>query len=158
VQLFLIRHAIAEDPRAGLRDAARALTKEGRERFEEEVRGLRQLGISFERLLHSPLRRALETAELLAPLVEGELEVSALLAAAPGPELVAQLAGARLALVGHEPWLSELAWMLVAGHADASGFALKKGGLLLLEGEPRPGGMRLVQALAPSTLRELGRG
>lgn len=154
MQLFLIRHAIAEDPRSGLRDEARALTPEGRKRFEEEVRGLRHLGFSFERVLHSPLRRALETAELLVPLVEGELEVSALLAAPPGEELLASLAGERLALVGHEPWLSELAGKLVGGTA---GLALKKGGVLVLEGEPRAGGMRLAQALAPATLRELGR-
>ncbi len=158
MQLFLIRHAIAEDPRAGLRDEARTLTSEGRKRFEEEVRGLERLGISFERLRHSPLRRALETAELLVPLVEGELEVDARLAAVPGTELIASLAGERLGMVGHEPWLSELAWQLVSGSPDASGFALKKGGMLLLEGEPRPGGMRLVQALAPATLRALGGG
>jgi len=158
MQLFLIRHAIAEDSRAGLRDEARALTPAGRARFAEEVKGLERLGLAFERLRHSPLRRALETAELLVPLVDGELEVDARLAGAPGAELIASLAGASLALVGHEPWLSELAWQLVSGGADASGFALKKGGLLQLEGEPRPGGMRLVQALAPATLRALGGG
>ena len=158
MQLFLIRHAIAEDSRQGLRDEARALTSEGRKRFAEEVKGLERLGIAFERLRHSPLRRALETAELLVPFVEGELEVDARLAGAPGAELIASLEGANLALVGHEPWLSELAWQLVSGGADASGFALKKGGILQLEGEPRPGGMRLVQALAPATLRALGGG
>jgi len=158
MQLFLIRHAIAEEPRAGLRDEARALTPAGRARFSEEVKGLERLGFSFERLRHSPLRRALETAELLVPLVEGELEVDARLAGAPGAELIASLEGANLALVGHEPWLSELGWQLVSGGADASGFALKKGGILQLEGDPRPGGMRLVQALAPATLRALGGG
>src|SRR4030095_5411249 len=98
MRLTLVRHAIAEDPRAGLRDAARAPTDERRERFAEEVRGLRRLDVRFERLLHSPLRRALETAELLAPLVEERLEVSALLAASPGPELLEQLSGEKLAL------------------------------------------------------------
>ena len=158
MQLFLIRHAIAEDPRPGLRDEARALTPAGRARFLEEVKGLQRLEIRFEHLRHSPLRRALETAELLVPLVEGELAVDARLAGAPGPELIASLECANLALVGHEPWLSELAWQLVSGGADASGFALKKGGVLQLEGEARPGGMRLVQALAPATLRALGGG
>src|SRR6185295_20303575 len=110
MQLFLIRHAIAEDSRAGLRDEARALTPAGRARFAEEVKGLERLGLAFERLRHSPLRRALETAELLVPLVDGELEVDARRAGAPRAELIASLAGASLALVGHEPWLSELAW------------------------------------------------
>jgi phosphohistidine phosphatase len=153
MQLYLIRHAVAEEPRAGLRDEERALTPEGRRRFEQELRGLRRLELRFGRLVHSPLRRALETAELLAPLVEGELEVSPLLCAAPGKALLASLGGESLALVGHEPWLSQLAGQLLGGEPA---LALKKGGLLVLEGEPRAGGMRLLQALAPATLRALG--
>jgi phosphohistidine phosphatase len=153
MRLCLIRHAIAEDARPGLCDEARALTAKGRERFAKEVRGLERLGFRFERLVHSPLRRARETAELLAPLSEGELVPSALLAEAPGAELVASLAGAELALVGHEPWLTELAGLLIGAPA---GLELKKGGVLVLEGQPRAGGMQLVQALAPATLRALG--
>jgi phosphohistidine phosphatase len=153
MQLYLIRHAIAEERAPGLPDEARALTLEGRSRLKQELRGLRRLGIGFERLVHSPLRRALETAELLAPLVEGELHASALLAEPPGPALLAGLAGESLALVGHEPWLTQLASLLIGG---TPALALKKGGVLVLEGEPRAGGMRLVQALAPATLRALG--
>jgi phosphohistidine phosphatase len=154
MQLYLIRHAIAEEPRRDLPDEARALTPEGRERFQLEVRGMQRLGLAFERLLHSPLRRARETAELLAPLAAGALEVNELLAQAPGDELVASLAGDNLALVGHEPWLTQFAGLLTGAR---SGLQLKKGGVLVLEGKPRAGGMKLVQALAPSTLRELGR-
>src|SRR5258707_13791920 len=117
MQLFLIRHAIAEDPRAGLRDESRALTAEGRRRFTEELRGLERLDFRFERLRHSPLRRALETAELLVPLVEGELAVDARLATAPGAGLIASLAGESLALGGHEPWLSEPPWQPASGSA-----------------------------------------
>jgi len=153
MRLFLIRHAIAEEAHLGLSDAARALTLEGRERMLLELRGLERLGFRFERLLHSPLRRARETAELLAPLVAGELEVCELLAAPPGPALRACLAGESLALVGHEPWLTQLAGELLG---EAYGLPLKKGGVLVLEGAARPGGMQLVQALAPSALRELG--
>ena len=89
---------------------------------------------------------------MLEPLVEGELETSALLARAPGAELVASLSGDELALVGHEPWLTELAGLLIGASA---GLELKKGGVLVLEGKPRAGGMQLVQALAPATLRAL---
>jgi len=155
MRLCLIRHAIAEEPRLGLRDELRALTSEGRESFEREVRGLKRLGFEFERLVHSPLRRARETAELLAPLVAGGLEASELLAQAPGEELIASLAGEQLALVGHEPSLTQLAGLLIGAR---TGLQLKKGGVLVLEGRPRAGGMKLVQALAPATLRELGSG
>ena len=153
MRLYLIRHAIAEEAHAGLSDAARALTPEGRERMLLELHGMRRLGFGFERLLHSPLRRARETAELVAPLVAGELEVCDLLAAPPGPALRACLAGESIALVGHEPWLTQLAGELLG---EAYGAPLKKGGVLVLEGEPRPGGMQLVQALAPAELRALG--
>ena len=153
MQLYLIRHAIAEERAPGLPDEGRALTLEGRSRMKQEMRGLRRLGISFERLAHSPLRRALETAEILAPLVEGKPRVSALLAQAPGPALLDSLAGESLALVGHDPWLSQLAGLLIGG---TPALTLKKGGVLVLEGEARAGGMRLVQSLAPATLRALG--
>ncbi len=162
MKLYLIRHAAAEERAADGRDAARALTAEGRRRFREIVHGLQRLDVRVERLVHSPARRACQTAELCLPLVEGELEVSDLLYAPPGEELLAALAGERVALVGHEPWLSELAFWLISGsHARSGGLGaaleLEKGGLLELEGEPQPGGMTLLQALAPGTLRKLGR-
>lgn len=154
MELFLIRHAIAED---GADDAARPLSAEGKKRFRREVKGLEALGVRFDRLLHSPRRRAVETAELLASLVDGECEVSALLTAAPSDELLAQLHGRTVALVGHEPHLSALlAWLLV-GAPGRGAFVLKKGGVARLEGKPAPGGMRLVALLPPKVLRELGR-
>lgn len=154
MDLFLIRHAIAED---GADDAARPLSDEGTKRFRQEVKGLEALGVRFDRLLHSPKRRAVETAELLAPLVDGEYEVSALLTEAPSDKLFAQLHGGAVALVGHEPYLSALLAWLVVGAPDEGDFVLKKGGLARLEGEPEPGGMRLVALLPPKVLRELGR-
>lgn len=156
MRLYLVRHAIAEDAAPGQSDAARALSAEGRERFAEELRGLRKLGLKLDRLHFSPARRALETAEFLCEFVEGELRVDPLLAAAPGAALLAGLAGERVALVGHEPWLSQLAGHLVDGSTLPP--ALKKGGVLELEGDPVPGGMRLVRSLEPAELRALGRG
>jgi len=153
MRLYLVRHAIAEDAAPGQADAARALTPDGSARFEEEVRGLRTLGVRLDTLRFSPARRALETAELLGRLVEGELRVDPLLAAPPGKELLESLAGANVALVGHEPWLSELAELLIG--AGAPPLALKKGGVFELEGEPLPGGMRLVRSLEPAALRAL---
>ena len=68
MELTLVRHAIAED---GADDAARPLSKRGRQRFEDVVQELDSLGVRFDRILHSPKRRAVETAELLAGLCEG---------------------------------------------------------------------------------------
>lgn len=158
MEIHLVRHAIAEDRRAGLEDSERALTAEGRARFVEAVGGMRRLGLAFDRCWHSPWRRAVETAELLAPLVGGERSAEPMLAAPPGAALLARLAAAgsegSLALVGHEPWLSDLAQALCVERAkDPAAWRLRKGGLIWLRGEPVRGGMEIEALLGPSLLR-----
>lgn len=164
MQLWLVRHAIAEERRPDLDDAARALTPQGRVRFQRGVRGLRRLGVRFERVVHSPLLRAVETAQLLRPLLErraGEFQVSANLARSPSEALLGEIGGEHVALVGHEPWLSELACWLVTGWKPYNGpqhepwIEIGKGGVAELEGELVPGSMQLVALHRPRTLRRL---
>ena len=156
MELYLIRHAVAVDGDAALSDEARPLTAEGRAQFALVARGLERLGVRFDRLLHSPLLRAVETAELLMSLAE-ESEVCELLTHAPSKELLAEFRGQCTAAVGHEPWLSELAaWLATGSREMAPAFALKKGGVVVLEGEPRPGAMRLEAFLPPKILRKFG--
>jgi phosphohistidine phosphatase len=151
MQLTLIRHAIAVE---GEDDFARELSGKGRARFLQEVKTLKRLGVSFERVLHSPLRRAVETADLLADLCEGELEVTGLLAKPPSLELLAKCDGERVALVGHEPHLSSLlAWLVLGDSAEGARFELKKGAVAVLEGDPTPGTMRLTALWTPKVLR-----
>lgn len=197
MKLYLVRHAAAEDAPASTTsetardlavyalttDARRALTPKGTRRFARGVAGLERLGVSFDEAWTSPLRRAVETTELLLPLVsprdrastsadarDGATRVCAELAERPNEILIDRLAHAgvdRLACVGHEPHLSSLAlWLVTGWHAsgderhevrNAGGFELAKGGVLVLEGEPRPGGMRLVASYPPSALRKLSR-
>lgn len=148
--LALVRHALAE---AGDDDFARPLSRRGRRRFREEVERLEALGLRFDRVLHSPALRTLETAELLAPLA-GALEVTALLAEAPSPALLEALTGEAVALVGHQPWLGMLAaWLTTGDAAQHQHLELKKGAVVLLEGTPVPRGMRLVALLPPRALR-----
>jgi len=156
MEVLLVRHAIAVEHGQMHPDEARPLTKAGRARFRRVVSALDRLGIRVDRCLHSPWTRAVETADLLSPLIEGESMVEPLLARAPGEELVASLRGRRTALVGHEPWMSELASLLMFGDArEAHRFVFKKGGVARLEGEPKPGGMRLLAFLPPGALRKL---
>ncbi|MBL8971088.1 MAG: histidine phosphatase family protein, partial [Myxococcales bacterium] len=117
MQLFLVRHAIATPPAPERPDAARPLTAEGRTRFVKAVRGLKALGWRFDRLYHSPLVRAVQTAELLQPLVDGPTVVMPDLARAPDEEMLAHLEGSKVALVGHEPHLGTLLAWLVTGEA-----------------------------------------
>jgi len=157
MQLLLVRHGIAEDRLPGRPDEERALTRRGRERFEGSALGVLALGAHPTRVLTSPLRRARETAQILADTCGGRIEVAQELAAAPGDDLLRLLRGKDAAAVGHEPWMSALCAWLVAGSIAPSGaFAFKKGGCALLEGEPEPGGMQLVAFLPPRVLRALG--
>ncbi|MBI5365245.1 MAG: histidine phosphatase family protein [Planctomycetes bacterium] len=169
VELWLVRHAEARDARPGESDAARALTERGVRGARRLRRALRRLGASFDRLDHSPLLRAVETADVLAPLASAT-RVNAGLAREPGPEFLSDLASevarshvARLALVGHEPWLGQLAFWLVSGWSvreparQPAWLALEKGGALRLRGEIAPGRMRLEHALDSETVRALAR-
>jgi phosphohistidine phosphatase len=158
MQLFVIRHAIAEDARPGRDDAVRELTAAGKTKLRRAVRGLGALEIRFERILTSPWKRAEMTARLLAPIANTASIATDLLAQPPRAELLEMIAehNATTAVVGHEPWLGELAAWLAFGdtrHGDA--LVIKKGGVLWLEGIPVPGGMQLRASIPPKLLRAI---
>lgn len=158
MKLLVVRHAIAADPVEGQRDSARPLTSAGKRKFEGVVRGLKRLDVKLDLLLHSPLLRAVETADLMNALVEGEARVTSLLARAPTKALIEALDEPRVALVGHEPYVSELvAWLVTGERQLARGFPFRKGGVAFLEGEPVPGQMFLASMLTPAQLRAIGK-
>ena len=156
MEIYLVRHAIAV-PRGGdALDHARPLTPKGRSRFEKEVRGLYGLGVRFDRVYHSPWTRAVQTAELLQPVLTGDRVESAGLVRTPDDDLLAEIEGTSVALVGHEPWMSELLALLVLGTTDeADRFKLKKGGIAHLEGEPEPGRCTMLAFYPPKPLRRI---
>jgi phosphohistidine phosphatase len=159
MQLLVIRHAVAEDPGPDLDDAARALTDAGKVKLRRAVRGLRALDVRLARVLTSPWKRAAQTARQLAPIAAGEPIVTELLTQPPRAELLALIAegGETTAVVGHEPWLGELAAWLAFGdtrHGDA--LIIKKSGVIWLEGTAVPGGMQIRAVLPPRLLRQLG--
>ncbi len=159
VELFLIRHAFALPSAEGQSDAERPLSPQGRKRFARCVRGLDELGVRFDRLFHSPLLRAVQTAELCAELLKGESSVCGALAGPPSPRIFAEFApqdGQRIALVGHEPSMGELCSLLLCGEVSQAGaFPFRKGGVAWLTGRPEPGGMQLRGFLPPRVLRRL---
>jgi phosphohistidine phosphatase len=160
-RLFLVRHGDASPGEAGHRDDLRSLTPKGRRQIHELRRALKRLDVVFDRLHHSPLLRAVETAELLTGRLDGVTVVDPRLAGGPDLELLAALQGERVALVGHQPHLGELASMLIFGWKpierpqDLGPLSIETGALCLLEGEPRPGGMRLRGLYSPRALKEL---
>src|SRR5260221_1427550 len=92
MQLFVIRHAVAEDAVPGGDDAARELTDTGKTKLRQAVRGLRALDIRFERILTSPWKRAVQTARQLEPIAVAAPIATELLTQAPRAELLALIA------------------------------------------------------------------
>jgi phosphohistidine phosphatase SixA len=154
LDLFLVRHGLAEDPVAGRDDADRALTGAGRDLLlAGTLPQLEQAACGADRLLHSPWRRAAETAALLRPCALTAPESVASLAAAPHSGMLKDFRGLRVIAVGHKPWLTELAVLLCWGTPATAAGALRlpKGGVVWLRGDLRPAAMRL-RALWPPAI------
>lgn len=160
MEIYLLRHGIAEDSHPG-GDEARRLTADGREKCVQAAAGLRALAARFTVVWTSPLVRARETAELVAPSYTAEVHES--LANAPVKELLADLQSlppdAVVLLVGHEPQMSRTIEHLLG--ASTGWVAMKKSGLAHLvvdlrrwPNEPAV----LVSLLTPRQLRMLGGG
>ncbi len=158
MQLFLIRHGVAEDAADGQEDANRDLTDEGEKKLKRVVRGMRELGISFDHIVSSPWKRAAHTADLLRAICDKPPILTDLLCQPPRAELLSQIAelGEDAAIVGHEPWLGELtAWLAFGDSRQAEALVIQKAGLVWLEGSVVPHGMMVRALIPPKFLREL---
>jgi phosphohistidine phosphatase len=158
-ELYLVRHAIAVDRgMPGLPDDARPLTPKGRKRMQQIAKGLRRLGLRPDRILTSPLPRALETAEIVADALglADRLECIDMLRPDRDTPVIRDWiltrTDDRLMLVGHNPGLSELQGLLVAGLANPLVCALKKGGVAALASRPG-GGFEIDWIAQPRLLR-----
>lgn len=164
--VVLVRHgpAAAVDGTVVRTDAERPLSPEGRGRTAEAARGLATLLTQPLTIVTSPLRRAQETAAILAgalplrgPLVTSE----ALALGGPYEEIVGEpavrAAGGDVVLVGHEPSLEALASWLLTGQADLR-LQIRKASALAIDhlGPPRRAGGTLAWFLPPRVLRHLG--
>jgi phosphohistidine phosphatase len=149
MDLYLLRHGIAENGRPGMPDAERELTSEGRKKLREVMRVARAAGVQPDYVLTSPYARALQTAEIAAQILEysGELLHTQALVPHSRPELVwdevrIHRDAAQLLLVGHEPLFSNLASFLL--DAPSLRVDFKKGALLRIEIDqlgPKPRGV-----------------
>jgi phosphohistidine phosphatase len=148
MDLYLIRHAEAE-PRGGeYREESRPLTSKGARQFRAAAAGMKKMGVRFDRLLFSPWLRAAATADFLVPLVEGESEATLLLAKPPTRDILKVLSGNSVAVVGHQPWLGELlGWLVFNDMYAGVRFEFDKGGVAILQGYRRPGGMVMREFL-----------
>lgn len=158
MDLFVIRHAPPVAQFTGVGASGPPLSEEGREHWTRCVDGLDALGVRLDRILHSPLLRAAETAEVLAKLLTGESIVCPGLAEPPTEALLEEVAGAQsVACVGHEPYVGMLVSILSAPREGSSlVLPFKKGQVAWLRGEPHGGGMQLVAFLPPGVLSSVG--
>lgn len=153
MHLILHRHAraAARDPETWPDDRLRPLTDEGRRIERRVARALVRLGIEADVILTSPFTRARETAEILCEELGHDVPAvtTDALAAAPDLEALQRDIGIRpdesvVVLVGHSPWLEELASLLLAGSAARMETDFPKSGVMGI-GVPRlaPGAGRL---------------
>jgi phosphohistidine phosphatase len=138
MNLFLLRHGIAVD--RGLPgyedDSRRPLTPKGAARIHRIAQVAKHLGMKFDLILSSPYLRAQQTAQTVAAFykMEDRLRLTENLNPAASPsELIGEIHETyadvlSILLVGHEPYLSTLAGMLLAGDEQVV-LAFKKGGL-----------------------------
>lgn len=142
IEIYLLRHGIAveSDFMSVTKDSERPLTPEGIKKMRCIAKGMKALGLSFECILSSPFLRAKETAEIVARKfhVDEILELTPSLEAGGSPrQLIHDLCRrkgqlTKVLLVGHEPYLSHLASVLVTGKQELP-ITFKKGGLCLLK-------------------------
>src|SRR5579875_3464887 len=64
MQLYLLRHGIAEENSASGDDADRKLTSEGRKKLRQVMEAAAEAGVAPSLIVTSPLKRAIETAEI----------------------------------------------------------------------------------------------
>jgi phosphohistidine phosphatase len=163
VILYVLRHAIAEEAGPDGDDAARQLTSRGRARMRRAALGIQRLKLGVDVLLTSPLVRARQTAELVAPVFDG-LQPRELDALAAGVDPADTVRALRpfvrhhgVMIVGHEPGLSGVVSLLLTGSSDTLRLTLKKGGLVALEMDALPprGTATLHWILTPRQLRAM---
>lgn len=141
MEVYLIRHGIAAERGTYAEDAQRPLIAKGRNKTTKVANRLRLMGIEFDLILSSPLVRAYQTADILKQVgLAKTIEIVEPLK--PGGEIESWLQWlqpyqlkhpqGKIALVGHQPDLSNWAEMLLGGSIKNQ-IVLKKAGVIGIE-------------------------
>jgi len=157
MQLFIVRHAPAEE--LARTDADRELTPKGRRLFREFALKVMKPDHAPQLILHSPLVRAVQTAEILREVIglnREKMRVDARLGPGVSASQLASVAAdfreERIAVVGHNPDVSHCTSQLIGGGS----IEFKKGSIACLDFfdivSPQLG--RLVWFMSPKLLLE----
>jgi len=164
VNIFVLRHGEAgSHATMPSKDLERPLTESGREDIELVAVSLHKLRVGFDKIATSPLKRAKETAEIVAKVYEEsspKLEIwEELRPEGNKQETLQRLSRLKqdsdILLVGHEPYLSSMIGEIISG--SSSRILLKKGGIAkvqILSFAPKASG-ELRWLLTPKHLKKM---
>jgi phosphohistidine phosphatase len=161
-ELYLIRHGVAAERGDEFPDdSKRPLTSTGITRLRKEARALDAIGVGFDHIVTSPLVRTKQTADVFAETLKTKPSVSTSDALAPAgtsaaviQELAKHARKGRVAVVGHEPNIGELAARLIGARTPLE---FKKGAICRIDFEtfPPKGAGQLRWFITPKMLRSI---
>lgn len=159
--LYILRHASAGTRRRNpLLDRKRGLDKEGKQQCLMIGAYLNALGIGFDAIISSPLKRSLQTASLVATEIGFEQKIAADTSLEPSgrfPEFEALLVKhaqlENVLVVGHNPNLSQFAGTLIGQRGGRANLRLRKASLARIDVSRRPA--QLLTLIDTRMLRQL---
>jgi phosphohistidine phosphatase len=164
MNLLIVRHAIAyeRDPKRWPDDDHRPLTPEGKKLARKAAAGLKRIVDPPDAVLVSSLVRARETAEALKDYA-GWPEATEVGELAPTEDarkvltVLRRQRGSLIAVIGHEPQLSDLIALCLVGEREGLRVDLKKPGVacLTFKSTPAVRGATLKWFVPPRVLRTL---
>jgi phosphohistidine phosphatase len=162
VNCYFLRHGIAVEPDEWTgRDFDRPLTHEGIERMKCEARAIADLSLKLDVIVTSPLRRARQTAEILADRLKlrDEIVEDKRLAEGFNAMRLSEILGEHdkaeaILLVGHEPTMSATLGRII-GDANVELKKAALAGVALSDASATRG--TLICLIPPKVLSRLGR-
>lgn len=134
MNVLVLRHGKAEPAGSGINDADRVLTSKGKDEISRLAVWLSRRDEKVDLIMTSPLKRAVETAGIIARTLKIEdVMVSATLVPGFNPdylshEITSVHNGDCVMIVGHEPDLSSFIGLTISGNSDAA-VVMAKGAL-----------------------------
>jgi len=126
MNLYLIRHSIAEKSSLNKKDIERELTEEGRALIRIFAQSWKNFVDSFDIIFSSPLKRTVQTSEIISSIMQTSANILLENNLAPGSrtsdliDLLALTDKNNIAVVGHQPDLS----IHISNFCGRNGFSL----------------------------------
>ncbi len=140
MEIYILRHGIAEAGKPGQADSGRRLTAEGKEKLAKILGCARKAGVQPDVVLSSPYKRAIETAELAReylkldkPIIQSEVLTPMERAEKVWDEIRIHKDARQVMMVGHEPQLSSVVCYLIG--TSSGRVELKKGAMARVDVE-----------------------